>query len=299
MQDADAEDINDICKELNLAASDRIKFKKLVRNISQGNKSLVNGNYVINPPKSYLHGIVYDYDIKMILIGASGGGKTAIMNRIVANSFNPDLESTIGIDYNVISMITSANENVKIALWDTGGQERFRSIPRQYYKNIDCAIIVFDLTDQGSFKEVTEFWLDEIDEYGTENIVHKMLVGNKLDLANRIRVDRSMAYQTALDNKYGYCEVSAKTGSNIKSMIVTAASQTILLKQKMEVEKWKNQVTEAQKDANAMRQEASLQQRQANQLRQQQRAIRLDLQRTQERLRNNTQNNRDSKNCSC
>lgn len=234
LQNVSDADLTELCVELNLTATQKIKFKKVIRGISQNNNSLVNGNYIVNPPKSYLKTVKYDYNIKMILVGDSGAGKTAIISRITHNVFNPDTVTTIGVDYSIISMITSANKNVKVTLWDTGGQERFSVIPRQYYNNMDCAIIVFDMTNKNSFKQAISFWLQEIRDYGSRKIVYGLLVGNKSD-CNNIQVDSDEAYQTALKHKLGYCQVSAKNGSNMKSMIVTAVTQTILFKQKYQM----------------------------------------------------------------
>lgn len=95
----------------------------------------------------------------------------------------PSFLPTIGVDFK-IRTFESGGSTVKLQIWDTAGQERFKTITASYYKGAHGIILVYDITDRQSFKDI-ENWLAEVDKYGNENVV-KLLVGNKSDLeANR------------------------------------------------------------------------------------------------------------------
>ena len=83
---------------------------------------------------------------------------------------------TIGVDFK-IRTFESGRSTVKLQIWDTAGQERFKTITASYYKGAHGVILVYDITDRQSFKDI-ENWLAEVDKYGNENVV-KLLVGNK------------------------------------------------------------------------------------------------------------------------
>eukprot|EP01084_Bolivina_argentea_P014602 27284_1 len=106
--------------------------------------------------------------------------------------------------------------SIKIQLWDTAGQERFRSISRSYYRGADGCVLVYDVTDAKSFKNV-EMWLNEViknDEQNQQNTII-MLVGNKTDLSSKRQVTTEQGQKLADENDLMFCETSAKTGENV------------------------------------------------------------------------------------
>ena len=121
----------------------------------------------------------YDYIIKSLLIGNSGVGKSSIMSQFIDENFNDGYQCTIGVDYKTICMNVH-NNIVKILLWDTTGQERFKTITKMYYRNVQAIICVYDITDKISFNNIIE-WIKEIENFAPNNVI-KLLVGNKLDL---------------------------------------------------------------------------------------------------------------------
>lgn len=157
------------------------------------------------------------YLCKTLIIGDSGVGKSSIMTQFVDGIFQESYICTIGVDYKTISV--DANEHVvKFLLWDTAGQEKFRSLCRNYYRGAQCAIFVFDLTKANSFHNIRQ-WLNDFEEETTRvknGQIVKILVGNKADL----KAKRTVSYKDALEfsetNGFvHYFETSAKENINI------------------------------------------------------------------------------------
>lgn len=124
-----------------------------------------------------------DFMFKLIIVGDSGVGKTNILTKFTDGVFREDSKPTIGVELAIKTFIVEKMV-IKTQIWDTAGQERFKTITASYYKGAHGIILVYDITDRQSFKDI-ENWLAEVDKYGNENVV-KLLVGNKSDLeANR------------------------------------------------------------------------------------------------------------------
>ena len=154
---------------------------------------------------------------KIIVVGASGVGKTALVNRLINGVFEDDGQTTIGVEFKTY-FIEVDGEKIKLQIWDTAGQERFRSVSRAYFRNAVGALVVFDLTSRESFDDVTT-WLNDLHTLGHPNAV-AYLVGNKADLAD----SRSIGMQEATDfaSKHGleYVETSASSGQNVNDLFL-------------------------------------------------------------------------------
>ena len=109
--------------------------------------------------------------IKVVLVGESGVGKTSIIKRLINNEFNFDRHMTIGGNY-ALKKITLPQYDTKMHLeiWDTAGQENYRSFTKIFYKNAKIAIFVYDITNANSFKEVKNYWAKQIKEDCDKNI---------------------------------------------------------------------------------------------------------------------------------
>lgn len=119
--------------------------------------------------------------LKIILLGDSGVGKTSILKKYFDGHFSTStLVTTIGIDYRVKIFSVNGKE-VKVTLWDTSGQERFRSLGLMYCRRADGVVFMYDVTDYNSFDSITNYWIDQSKEYVPENVEY-MLVGTKIDL---------------------------------------------------------------------------------------------------------------------
>ena len=150
--------------------------------------------------------------LKIGLIGNSSVGKTSLIRRFVDGKFDDNYMSTIGVDY-FEKNININNMTIKLIIQDTSGQERFRSIAKSYFKNVDGIILVFDVTNLESFDEGIKYWLticdDEIKEY------KKILVGNKIDLEIK-KISKEKIENYAKNKQMKYFESSAKEGKNVE-----------------------------------------------------------------------------------
>ena len=156
--------------------------------------------------------INYDYLFKILLIGDSGTGKSAMLNRYVDNNFDYDISSTIGVDFKIKYLLHN-NNTIKLQVWDTAGQERFKTITSNYYRGVQGIVILFDLSNYNSFKNI-EGWLKEIEKYC--NSEHsKIIIGNKSDKARYYNITDEIN-DFIKKNGYQYIEVSAKEDSNIE-----------------------------------------------------------------------------------
>ena len=118
---------------------------------------------------------------KLVLIGDSGVGKSCLLLRFADDTYTESHISTIGVDFK-IRTIQLDGKTIKLQIWDTAGQERFRTISSTYYRGAHGIIVVYDITNMDSFKNVKR-WLTEIDKYARDN-VSKLLVGNKMDFGD-------------------------------------------------------------------------------------------------------------------
>ena len=158
----------------------------------------------------------YDYLYKIILLGDSGTGKTSIMNRYLDNSAPKRThEPTIGVDFRFKAGTVMDDKKVKLHLWDTAGQECFRSMIEGYYRGAAAAVIVFDITSYRSFQSVI-YWLNEIALHSSTNVrAPILLIGNKSDLESKRRVPRLEAETFAVENRLIYVETSAMDTDNV------------------------------------------------------------------------------------
>jgi small GTP-binding protein len=140
------------------------------------------------------YGDIEDFLIKMVIVGNSGVGKSNILSRYVYNQFDLQCLATVGIELG--TKIFKIEENVvRVNIWDTAGQERYKSMTYSYYKGARGAMIVFDITDIESFKNVDR-WYKEIKEYA-EKDTNIILIGNKSDLTYFRKIKFSIASEKA------------------------------------------------------------------------------------------------------
>ena len=160
---------------------------------------------------------------KVVLLGKSGVGKTSIISRYTTNVFKESLMTTPGANFITKKVnFPKANKTVRIQIWDTAGQESFRSITRSYYKNSTCAFIVYDITYKRSFDNVI-IWLKECKDLCYKNILI-CLVGNKLDLEDKRQVSYEEGKNFADENDLLFFETSARDGNNIKEIFMESAN---------------------------------------------------------------------------
>ena len=162
----------------------------------------------------------YDHLFKLLIVGSSAVGKSALLLRYAEGTYDGNYISTIGIDFKVRT-INIDDQKVKLQIWDTAGQERFRTIGTAYYRNTHGVIVVYDVTSRESFTSV-ERWLREINQ-NCEGTVKIVLVGNKDDNPKLKTVQTDEALEFA--NKMGIqlFETSAKENINVEEMFYATA----------------------------------------------------------------------------
>uniref|UniRef100_A0A7S0ZZX3 Uncharacterized protein n=1 Tax=Noctiluca scintillans TaxID=2966 RepID=A0A7S0ZZX3_NOCSC len=163
-----------------------------------------------------------DYLFKLLLIGDSGVGKSCLLLRFPDDTYTESYVSTIGVDFKIRSL-EHEGQTIKLQLWDTGGQERFRTITSRYYRGAHGIIIVYDVTDRESFKNVQN-WVGEIEKYAGDG-VSKLLVGNKCDLASKKVVSTDEAKELADSLNMRLLETSAKNAHNVEEAFNTMAGE--------------------------------------------------------------------------
>ena len=124
----------------------------------------------------------YAYLFKYIIIGDTGVGKSCLLLQFTDKRFQQVHDLTIGVEFGA-RMITIDNKQIKLQIWDTAGQESFRSITRSYYRGAAGALLVYDITRRETFNHLTS-WLDDARQHSNSNMTI-MLIGNKSDLEHR------------------------------------------------------------------------------------------------------------------
>ena len=162
--------------------------------------------------------------LSFILIGDSTVGKTCFLTRYFKNQFNEAFLSTIGIDKE-IKFVKVGNDSYKMTLWDTAGQDRFKCLPKKYYQNADGVLLLFDVTNEDTFNNVSN-WMRDVKENSTKNMssesgqseIALFLIGNKIDLPNRV-ITKEQAETQAKSLGMKYFEVSCKINMNIPEVM--------------------------------------------------------------------------------
>ena len=157
----------------------------------------------------------FDYLLKFIVIGDSSVGKSNIISKYKENKFDEKGQPSIGVQF-IAKNVVIENTTFRLQVWDTAGQESFRSMTRIYYKNSSCAFIVYDITEKESFNHV-ESWISECKKIAPETVL-LVLIGNKSDLNESREVSYEEGLKFAEKNKMLFFETSAKNGVNIENI---------------------------------------------------------------------------------
>lgn len=151
---------------------------------------------------------------KIVTLGASGCGKTSIINRYVRGIFSEIEVSTIGAAFQIRNFNYPDGVKVRLDFWDCSGQDRFDSIAPIYYRAANGCLIVYDICNYKSF-EKAKAWVDTILDYDQKGVMVVALIGNKVDLNNERCVKKQEAEDYAKQKKLLFAEVSAKTSDNL------------------------------------------------------------------------------------
>ena len=163
----------------------------------------------------------YDFSFKMIVIGDAGVGKSCLTNRAAKEKFISDYSPTVGFEFLTFSTNID-NKIVKLQIWDTCGQEVYRSLITNFYRNASLAMMVYSIDSRESFIHINQ-WLKEV-RIQSHPDVKIILIGNKADLENERAVTYEEAKRFKEENQILYFEeTSAKTGLNSKEVFEAAA----------------------------------------------------------------------------
>ncbi|EAL51735.1 Rab family GTPase [Entamoeba histolytica HM-1:IMSS-B] len=165
-------------------------------------------------------------DMKFIVLGESGVGKTSLITQYVDNLFTPVFVSTVGVDFKKKEFIVDGTHIVS-QIWDTAGQERFRTIIPQHYRGVCGVIFVVDVTLRTSFEQIS-FWINDL-KTKSDSKYSAILCGNKIDSEDRIVTTDEMK-QLADKNGLLFIETSAKNNTNVTDLFITLA-RDVLVKQ--------------------------------------------------------------------
>jgi small GTP-binding protein len=165
---------------------------------------------------------------KVCLIGSPGVGKTSLVIRYVKNYFKENYVSTLGADFLIKEInMSKMNLEIKLLLWDIGGQTKWKEIRSSYLTGSDGAIIVYDVTRSSTFKDL-EAWINDLHRFVGKNVPY-VLVGNKIDLEELEMREVTTEELVEFATKRGvhYFETSAKTGQVVETMFSRAAFDII------------------------------------------------------------------------
>lgn len=155
-------------------------------------------------------GRLYDYSLKLALVGDMAIGKTCLMMRFIEDNYDKDYNVTIGVEFGT-KTIKIEDKLIKLQLWDTAGQEKFKSITRSYYRYSAGLLLCYDISNRSSFENLVE-WIIDINKT-IDHDVDVILVGLKADLTREIPFEEALNFAIRYNMKF--IETSAKNGTNI------------------------------------------------------------------------------------
>ena len=177
-----------------------------------------------------------DIVYKVLLLGDSTVGKTCFLLRYCDKTFQDAHLSTIGLDYRVKTMTLKNKKNIKLQIWDTAGQDRFRAITKNYYKGANGIILIYDVTNLQTYENVKN-WIIQIREETNPNVVI-YLAGNKIDIPEEERaVKTEEGKEIADEYKLQFKETSAKDGINVNEVFQELVEKIDEVNSKLEVSK--------------------------------------------------------------
>ena len=164
-----------------------------------------------------------EFEIKICLLGDVNVGKTSIASRFCKDSFTENYMNTIGGAYQQQNIILNNGTKIKLHIWDTSGQDRFRSMTNLYYRDAQVAILTYDVTNEESL-EGLNYWLNELNDKVEIDDMILCLVGNKNDVdASKKVVSTSKGKAFAEEHNMIFFETSAKTGAGVKELFQAIA----------------------------------------------------------------------------
>ena len=155
---------------------------------------------------------------KVVLVGDAGVGKTSIIERYINNKYDENQKTTLVSSYTFKKIdIKKYNKSVSLDIWDTAGQEVYRSLSKNFYLNASIGILVYDISRKASFESIRDYWYEQLKTFGEEKMIFDV-VGNKTDLFQREEVPENEARNFAKSINAGFHLVSCKDCVGIKDL---------------------------------------------------------------------------------
>ena len=154
-----------------------------------------------------------EFVFKILLLGDSEVGKSCFLMRYSDNVFVENYITTIGLDYKLKSVKLDSGKTIKVQLWDTAGQDKYRTIAKNYFKGSHGILLLYDITKQSSFNNIRE-WIQDIREEVSQKAII-FLIGNKIDLVDKRKISKEKGIELAEEYKLPFFEASAKSGENV------------------------------------------------------------------------------------
>ena len=152
---------------------------------------------------------------KLIFLGDQSVGKSCILNRFMNDTFTEEYQATIGLDFQSKN-IQIDNQDIHLLLYDTAGQEKFRSLIPMYTRDANLILLVYDVTSKDSFTHLSQ-WLQDLTNIKKEEVIFAV-VGNKIDLEDKREVSAEEGQNYAKEHEFLFAEVSAKTGNGFSEL---------------------------------------------------------------------------------
>ena len=215
----DLNDIDNLSNSTNKDSQNLSRRERISNDINFDNLILKNKNYKIEILDEYHKN--YDLNFKIIVIGNIGVGKSCLSLKATKGIFLEEYTSTIGFEFYCFN-VKVEDKIIKLQIWDTCGQEAYRSLIKNFYQNASLAIVVYSVEDMQSFTDIN-IWLKQVKTYGTSSC-KIFLIGNKIDTENR-EVSTEMGIKCKNDFFFDcFMETSAKDGINTKELFINCAT---------------------------------------------------------------------------
>ena len=158
-----------------------------------------------------------DYTIKIVLLGEAGVGKTSLVYQFMEKKFRDNYKQTLGVNLLKKDMHIDGYGGVSAQIWDLGGQEPFKALRKLYLEGANGGLVIFDLTESKSFDKLPE-WIESFKNTRGEQPL--ILIGNKSDLGNTIKIEEKEAGDFAKNHNMELITTSAKTGQNVEEVFI-------------------------------------------------------------------------------
>ena len=166
----------------------------------------------------------FDYILRLLIVGDSTVGKTNFIMRFISDKFNESYMTTSGIDLKTKD-IEIKNKNIRIQIWDTAGQEKYRAITRNLFLKVLGVLIIYDITNEKSYNNL-KTWVQLIRE-DCGSHMQIIIVGNKCDLDSERKINQEEVLKYARKEKIEYIETSCKTGENVQKAVKTICEKIL------------------------------------------------------------------------